>query len=474
MISTKNKEMLQSSVKMPLSIQNNMLKKIVFLFALFFGFVCGQAQQKYVIDQIVGVVGNKPIKLSDIETEYNQQRAQGYVSDNLKCEVYESLLGQKLLVNQAILDSVKVTDDQVESELNRSLNSAINQLGSVEKVEEYYHKSMSEIKEDMRESYRDITLARTLQSEIVDKIKITPSEVEEFYKKIPADSLPYINTQIEIRQLGIYPAFNEQAVLAAKEQLLDLRKRILAGEKFSVLAAMYSDDDGTRIRGGEAGFVTRAEVDPEYAKAAFALKKPGEVSRIVESRFGYHIVQLIERKGDKVNTRHILIKPKPDPNAVKRALEILDSIAMFIRLDSINFDKAVAFYSQDEETRNNGGLLVNNATGGTRFDLDQQLSPADYNAIKKLKVGEMSTPYESRDKNGKVFYKIVKLQSVIPAHRANLKDDYNMIQEYAKNQKKNKVLEDWFVDKQEAAYIYVDQMFQDCNFRSKGWMKNKI
>ncbi|HEY4785479.1 MAG TPA: peptidylprolyl isomerase, partial [Bacteroidales bacterium] len=284
--------------------------------------------QSYVIDQVVGVVGSRVLKQSDVENDALQAKAQGYEPEgDLKCVIFENELRQKLLVNQALLDSLPVSDSQVESELNNRLNNYIAQIGSAEKLEKYFNKTMADIKEDLRKSLREQMLAQAMQSKVVGDIKITPSEVEDYYNKLPKDSLPLINAQVEIAQLAMYPAYAEKNIQEVKDKLLDLRRRIIEDKTdFSALAALYSEDPGSRPKGGEIGFLTKAELDPAYARAAFALSKPGEVSRIVESQFGYHIIQLIERRGDRVNTRHILMTPKPDPEAVKRVKEALDSI----------------------------------------------------------------------------------------------------------------------------------------------------
>jgi peptidyl-prolyl cis-trans isomerase SurA len=450
-------------------------RSIALLFSLFtVAIVSGYGQKTYMIDEILGVVGTKPVKLSEVETEYYQQKPNGQSGAfDLKCEIFESLLGQKLLIHSAIVDSVNITEDQVEADLNRAVNSAVEQFGSVEKLEEYYNKSVLELKDELRDSYRDRQRAQAMQRNIVENIKITPSEVADYYNSLPPDSLPYINTQVELSQIAQYPAFSDQAALLAKEKLLDLRKRILEGEKFSKLATLYSNDEEAAKRGGEIGFLPRNELDPEYAKVAFALKKPGDVSRIVESKFGYHIIQLIEKRGDRINTRHILVSPKPDPSAVIRTKQTLDSIALFIRRDSLSFEKAVIFYSADVDTRFNQGMVVNTAWGGTRLDLEQQLPPVDYNVVKKLKVGEISSPYETRDKNGKVIIKIVKLKNIIPAHRANLENDFYIIQEIAKNHKKMKMVDQWLASKQIGTFIFIDKTYHSCTFKSKGWVKDE-
>jgi peptidyl-prolyl cis-trans isomerase SurA len=437
----------------------------------FLFFQVSLSAQQYVIDQVIGVVGSRLLKLSDVENEVIQAKAQGYMSSgDIRCEMFENELRQKLLENQAMLDSLPVSDSQVESELNSRLNNYIAQIGSAEKLEKYFNKSMADIKSDLRKSLYDNMLAQSMQSKVVGDIKITPSEVADFYKSMPKDSLPLINSQVELAQIAMYPAYAEKNILETKDRLLELRKRILNGTSFAALAALYSEDPGSRVKGGEIGFLTKAELDPEYAKAAFALSKPGEVSRIVESQFGYHIIQLIERRGDRVNTRHILMTPKPDPDAVKKVTQALDSIAMFLRKDSVKWDKAVLYYSMDQDTRFNNGYLVNPQTGGTKFE-PENLSKEDYLAIKNLKVGQISNAYESHDSKNKIFYKIITVKSQTPAHRANLKDDYYMLEEAAKNKKRASVLDEWISDKQKSTFISVYNPFKSCDFRSKGWIK---
>ena len=444
---------------------------LIVSFLLYVSSISSLNAQPIVIDQVVAVVGNKAIKQSDIENEYLQARAQGAGSStDLKCDIYESLIKNKMLLNQAIFDSLTVTESQVESELNRRLNYYIAQIGSVEKLENYFSKTLSEIKDDLRESLREGQLIDQMKSKIIGNVQITPSEVKSFYNKIPKDSIPLVPAQVEIAQIAAYPPYTEQAILDVKNRLLELRKRILDGEKFQVLANLYSEDPGSAIRGGELDYMTKAELDPEFAKAAFALNTPGEVSRIVESTFGYHIIQLVDKKGDRVKVRHILLKPKPDPEKVTFVKNKLDSIANLIRHDSITFDKAVILYSMDVDTRFNKGLLVNPNTGGTKFEMEQ-LAPADNYVVKKLKPGEVSDPYESRDKNGKTFYKIITIKSSTPAHKANLKDDYSMIQDYAMQQKKLSILDDWFKEKRRTTFIHLDDSFKKCDFTSKDWFK---
>ena len=449
-----------------------MNRNIFFLIFLIFVSFALNAQQPIILDQIVATVGSKGIKQSDVENGYVQARAQGAGDyTNLKCEIFESLLKQKLLVNQAMLDSIVIPESQVDAELGNRLNMEINRVGSLEKIEKQYNKTISQIKEDFRESMHEMLLVQKMQQNIVEKMKITPSEVKSFYNKLAKDSIPTIESHFQFAQLAMYPAYSEKSILEVKDKLLDLRKRIQAGESFAALAAFYSEDEGTAKKGGETGLTSKADFDdPDYAKAAFALSKPGDVSRIVESRLGFLIIQLIERSGDRVNARVILLKPKPDPEAVVKVKSILDSIANIIRNGSKTFEAAVKLYSMDLDTRFNGGLLVNPATGATEFTREQ-IAPADYYAVKNLKVGEVSAPYESRDKNNKVFFKVVTLLSQTAAHKANLKDDYDLIQDMAKSNKRASILDNWFVEKIKTTYISIDKEFKNCTFSTNEWLK---
>jgi peptidyl-prolyl cis-trans isomerase SurA len=447
---------------------NRIISALIFTFLVFNTF-----GQSYVLDQVVGIVGNKAIKMSDIETEYKEMKRGNYpITDNSKCEIFESQIKQKMLLNQAIFDSLEVSEAHIEAELTSNLNKNIAIIGSVDKLEKYFNKSIQEIKEDLRVSMREMRLAGQMQEKAIEGITITPSEVRSFYKSLSKDSLPFINAQIELAQVAVYPPYTDKAILETKDLLLDYRKRILNGEKFEVIARLYSEDPGSANKGGEYGFSTKAELDPEFGKAAFALKKPGEISRIVESQSGYHLIQLIERRGDRINFRHILVKPKIDPDIAIKVKHSLDSITTLVRNDTLTFDKAVRYYSMDEETRFNKGLMVNPNTGSTKFELDQ-LAPVDYYYVKRLKSGEVSEPYESRDSKGKIIYKFITIKSQIPAHKANLEQDYNLLEQMALNTKRMAVLNEWFFNKRQNTYIHIDNMYSTCNFTSSNWFKIK-
>jgi len=312
-------------------------------------------------------------------------------------------------------------------------------------------------------------LTQQMQAKISEDITTTPSEIKTFYKKIPKDSLPVIPAQIEYRQLVRNPPYSEESKLAIRQKLLDLRKRIIDGEDFSTLAILYSEDPGSAAQGGELGFQGKSELVSEFADVAFTLKK-GAVSPIVKTKFGYHIIQLIERKDEKVNVRHILMKPRVTIAERNNALEFLDSIGQLIKGDSISFISAVHFYSQDEETIMSGGIAVNPMTGDTRFQLDQ-LDQATAEAVNKLKQQDVSDPFESKDMTGTPIFKIIKITNRLEPHTANLKYDYSILTQMTKMSKQQQAMMDWIDDKQKTTYIHIDESYRGCQFNSKGWVK---
>lgn len=423
-----------------------------------------QSQNSKLIDQVAAVVGDKIIMQSDVENQVLQLKAQGIKEDNMKCNVLKELVNQKLLLIQAEKDSVQVSPNQVESSLDRRLRYFIRQIGSQKKLEEYYNKSITEIKEDFRGLIYEQIRTQQMRRQLIQNTQISPKEVEQFYNSMPEDSIPMVNKRIELNQIVKYPPENKKAETQAREKLLDLRKRILEGERFSTLAVLYSDDEGTASKGGELGFRTQDELDPEFADAAFSLQE-GEVSGIVESAYGFHIIKLLERENDQVNVRHILIKPRVNPEQKQRTLQKLDSIADVIRKDETTFTKAALKHSDDEKYKRNGGLLVNPRTASSEFEMDQ-LPSADYNAIKELEVGEISEPYQSQDENGKTIFKIIKIRSKIEPHQANLKEDYNMIKEMALNKKRQKFIDTWLSKKKKNAYLHIEKRFNHCNIQS--------
>ena len=447
------------------------MKKIIILLTCFYS-VCASAQP-YMIDQIVAIVGNKPIKQSDVERNYLEYRRQGIpVRGDIKCEIFEDLLTQKLLMNQAEVDSLVVEPSEVEMELNRRLSFMVTPEDQ-KNLEEYYKKNIYEIKDDLRKGLYDQILAQKMRNEITQNVKITPSEVRSFYNRLHKDSIPLINGQIKVAQITMYPPYSDEAISEVRERLLELRRQVIAGERtFRTLAVMYSEEPGAERTGGELGFQSKGELDPEFAKAAWALKNKGDVSRIVKSEFGYHIIQLIDKRGDQVNVRHILMKPKPNPEAIATVTSRLDSLAQLIRKGVINWNAATARYSADEKTRNNGGLMINPSDQSTLFELTH-LEKVDYEVIinKNMKIGEISEPFESRDEKHRIVYKIVKLIDRTEPHRANLKSDYSFLADAALNEKGFKVIKEWVDEKIESSYIYIDESFKRCGLSNKNWLK---
>jgi len=421
------------------------------------------------IDGIVATVGEYVILQSEIEQQLMQYQTSGYSLDELRCSIIEQYIQDKLLLDQAKIDSIEIAETSVEGELDRRLQYFIRQFGSREELEAYFKKSTLEIKEDFREDIRNHLIAQKMQFELTSKINITPSEVKEFYNKLPKDSIPLINAQVEIAQIVIYPPLGEEAIFIVREKLLELRKRIMEGDNFGTLAILYSED-GSAANEGEIGYSSQTELDPEYAKAAFSLKV-GQVSKIIESQFGFHIIQLIDRKDDLVNTRHILMKPNVSAESKRKAIAHLDSLLVLIRTDSITFEDAAIKFSQDKKSRMNKGIVINQNSNSSYFGLDE-LEMRDNLVIRDMKVGEISNPYESTDENNKIIFKIVKLRSRSDPHRANLKQDYVLLQNMALADKKNKIITKWIEGKQSETFIHVDARYSNCGFIKNGWGKS--
>lgn len=416
--------------------------------------------QPQIIDKVIGVVGSDHILLSDVEQQYLQLKMSGqYVGPDVRCEIFNFLLDQKLMMNQARIDSIEVSDGQVEMEVEMRLNYFVDQFGSEKEMEEYFGKNSFDIKDDLMEAMKEQMITQQVRASIVEDVSPTPSDVKSFYRGLARDSIPYINTQVSLEQILIYPSYSEEAVFEVKERLLELRRRVQEGEDFGTLAILYSEGPSATNR-GELGFMQRAELDKAYADAAWTLK-PGQVSKIVESSFGFHIIQMVERRGERANTRHILMNPKADANARQKAIDQLDSLRTVVQADSLSFDLAAKIYSQDEQTAINGGLLVNPQSQAATFELNE-LATKDYYMIREMEVGDVSETYETRDHNQKLCYKIVHLKSRTEPHRANLKQDYLLLQNLALQYKQAEVMEEWFMEKRENTYIKIDPKFRHC------------
>ncbi len=449
-----------------------MIRKFLLIFFITVGCGISNVQGQLIIDEVVAVLGDKKILHSDIEKALLQlKEAKEPIDENTRCMILEQLLVQKLLLHQAEVDSLEVTDSQVESELDRRLQYYINYYGTQERLEAEFNRTIIEIKEDTRDEIREGLLANEMRRKITEGITITPSEVRQFYRSIPPDSLPYINAEVEFNQIFVYPKSSEQAILDVRENLLKIRERVINGESFATMAVIYSED-GSAPRGGDIGWMAKAELDPDYSKAAFALKK-GAISRIVESSFGYHLIQCLDKTDDRIHTRHILLKPKIAFSEKDAAIRQLDSIATLVRLDSLKFPEAAMRLSQDEDTRISGGIAVNPMRGGTRWALDE-FGPQEYRIVNALKVGEMSAPYESIDNKGKTVFKLIWLKSRSNPHVGNLKEDYSLFKSMALDKKQNDRVSEWVSEKARTTYIRISEKYSKCPFGIKTWINTGI
>ncbi len=446
------------------------IKKII-LVTFILAFVASLTKaQDVIIDQVVAIVGGNIVKISDIEQEYNQMKLQGNLKggDNVKCMILENIMVSKLMLHQAKVDSVVVEDEQVEVELDRRLRYYIGLHGSKEKFEEYYKKSISEFKDEFRDNIRNQMIIQMMEGKITEAVKVTPSEVKRFFDKIPSDSIPLINAEYEIGQIIRQPAISKAEKEVVKQRLNELRERIIKGEKFASLAALYSEDPGSAKRSGELGLFGRGEMFPEFEAAAFNLKTTDEVSNVIETKAGFHILQLIERRGDFVNVRHILLMPKVSPYELMKAKFYLDSVNTIIKDSAMSFEKAALKFS-DDPSKNNGGIMVNPNSGNSKFLVDDIESSLFY-VIDKMKVGDVSTPIMMNDNDGKQAYRMVYLKSFSPAHRANLKDDYDKIQNATLERAKGDAVKKWINDKSAKTYIKFYETYKDCKFENE-WVK---
>ncbi len=434
-------------------------------------FLQAQEEEGKVIDQIIAVVGGNIVLESEVEAQYLQYRMQEGASGSsttVKCSLFENMLYQKLLLNQAELDSVAVSDGQVEMEMDRRLRHYISLIGSVEKFEEFYQKSILEFKDELREQVKEMMLIESVQQTITSEVNITPSEVKSFFKELPQDSIPLLNSEVEIAQIVKLPPINREEEESVKNKLQEIKYRVLNGENFATLAILYSEDPGSAKDGGELGLFGRGEMFPEFEAAAFSLDKD-EVSDIVETEAGFHILQMIERRGEYVNVRHILLRPKVSPLDLAKAKVELDSIAVLIENKEYTFDESVVEFS-DDPSKNNGGLLMNPFTGSSLFESDQ-LDPKVFFVIDKLEIGEISTPVQFQTEDGKDAYRILYLKRRTEPHKANLKQDYDKIQEWSLENKKMEVINDWIEDKAASTYVKVNDKYQDCVFVNTWGMK---
>jgi len=422
-----------------------------------------------VVDEVMAVVGSKIILHSDIEKQFVQYIAQGAeASTETRCLIFDQILLQKLMLNQAEIDSVTVSENQVDGELDRRMRFYINQIGSEEKLEEYFHTTIRELKAELRDMIREQLVVQSMQSTITKDVVATPSNVREFFESIHPDSLPYIDAELEVGQIVRKPPVSSEERRAVKMKLEEYRNKIMAGEDFAVYAALYSEDKSTAKKGGELGMFERGTMVPEFEAAAFNLRS-GEVSPIIETKFGFHILQLIERRADQINVRHILLQPKTDEKDLYKSFTFLDSLRKQIDLGTISFEEAAQKFSDDEETKNNGGLLINPETGTSRLAPDK-MDRLLFFQVDTMALNKVSMPLGMATSDGKQAYRLVMVKTRTAPHKANLKDDYQRIQEVALQTKQNLLLEEWVETKKTNTYIHFNNKFDDCAIL-KRWYK---
>ena len=431
--------------------------------------------QNNVIDEVVWVVGDEAILKSDVESERLNAQYEGRKFDgDPYCVIPEQLAVQKLFLHQAEIDSIDVAESEVLTELEWRINYIIDQIGSKEKMEEYYNKTSTQIREMLRENIRNEKTVRKMQQEIIGDIKIVPADVRRYFKNLPQDSIPYIPTQVEVQIVTLEPKIPQEEIERVKKALRDYTDQVTKGEiSFSTLARLYSEDEGTRRRGGELGFMGRGQLVPEYANVAFNLQDPAKVSKIVESEFGFHIIQLIEKRGDRINTRHILMNPKVEEKELEASLLRLDSIAKDIRNAKFSFEEAATFISQDKDTKNNNGLMANPNSGTARFEMQElaQVSQEVAKMVEGLNVGEISEPFSMINSKGKEICAIVKLKARIDGHKATIAEDYQRLKSIVQAKLGEEKIEKWIVEKQKSTYVRINENWVKCDFKYPGWVR---
>lgn len=435
--------------------------------------LAGMAQgQKNVIDEVIWVVGDEAILRSDVESarlEFLQQ-GQRFEGDPY-CIIPEQLAVQKLFLHQAAIDSIEVSDADVFQEVDAKLNAVVLDFGSREKLEEYMGKSMSQIREQMYESYKDKRIVEEVQRNLVSNVKVTPAQVRRYFKDMPEDSIPFVPTKVECQIITREPIIPQSEIDRVKDELRSYTERVNNGSaQFSTLALLYSEDKGSAQQGGELGFSGRGAFVPEFSNVAFNLTDPKAVSKIVETEYGFHIIQLIEKRGDMVNCRHILRKPRVSMEALQKCINDLDTITSEINQGLYTFDGCVADISYDKDTRNNYGLLFDKNTGVSKFEM-KDLPSEVARAVAGMKVGEISKPFIMVDKRGKEVVAIVKLKNRINGHRATMADDYQDLQDVLVDKLCDEQLNKWIRDKQNSTYIHINEEWQNCEFQYPGWIK---
>ncbi len=428
--------------------------------------------KRNVVDEVAWIVGDEPIFRSEIEDQYAQMRSEGTsVAGDPYCVIPERIAVEKLYLHQAKIDTVEAPEGQVQGSVDKRLAFFINNFGSREKVEEYFRKPYAQLREQLLEVMRNNYIIEQVQHNLTKDVKATPNDVRKYFSTLPEDSIPYVPMQVEAQIISINPVIPAQEIEDVKARLRDYADRVNRGEsEFSTLAIMHSED-GSNMQGGELGYQSRSSWVPEFANVAFNLNDPKKVSRIVETEYGYHIIQLIDKRGDQVNVRHILLTPKVNEKDLREATVRLDSLRKEIVAGKFPFEDAARYVSQDKDTKNNRGVMVNPQTGSPRFEM-QELPPEVARRVEMMKPGDVSEAFIMKDtKRNKDIVAIVKLTSRVPGHKANLSDDYNMLKEMYEAKRKEEILKEWVERKIKDTYVKIADGWQNCEFEYEGWIK---
>lgn len=436
--------------------------------------------QKNVIDDVEWVVGDEAILRSDIESMKMEAQASGHTWDgDPDCIIPEQIAINKLYLHQAAIDSLTTDEGNVLKQAEARFNYYVEQAGSIQRLEQMMNKTASQIRSDLRDQVKEQSLIEQMQDKITEKIKVTPAEVRRYFLNVPQDSLPFVPTQVKVQVVEMRPHIPQSEIDRIKNQLLDFTNRVNNGEtSFSSLARLYSEDEGSALKGGELGYMGRGMLDPAFANVAFNLTDPKKVSKIVKSEYGYHIIQLIDKRGDKVNVRHILLKPKVADKDLLACINRLDSVATDIRSGKFSFDDAASLLSTDKYSRNNHGILpnqsVDQATGRQKdnalFEM-QELPPEIAKVVDTLKVGNISKAFSMVNKDGQEVCLIVKVAEKIDGHRANMAEDFPVLKNVVLQRRKNDKIQQWIQDKIKTTYLYIDDKYKSCQFKYSGWIR---
>ena len=455
-----------------------MIRKFYVVFILLLSLIANPAitvaQEGNTIDEVIWVVGDEAILRSQVEEERSRML---YSGERLKgdpyCMIPEQMAIQKLFLHQAKLDSIEVSDQMVIERVEAHINDMISQVGSKEKVEEYFKRSIPQLREEYRTIFKDQSVVQQMQHKLVQNIKVTPAEVRKYYESLPKDSIPYVPAKVEVQVVTFEPKIPTEEVESIKSRLRDFTERVNKGETdFSTLAILYSEDYGSARNGGELGFRGKGHFVPEFSAAAFQLNDPKKVSRIVETEFGYHIIQLVEKRGDRANFRHILLKPKVSEKTLEETLLRMDSLRMVLDSAKFTFEEAALYASHDKNTSKNNGLMVNQNDGTSYFQLEE-LSPEVAKMVNTMNINDISKPFVmTDDRSGREVVGIVKLKNRVPGHKATVYDDYQALKAMLEDHKSQEIINNFIKKKQSETYIRIKEGWRNCDFEYPGWIKN--